>query len=299
VSQPVDNAADTGYGPTLITSSLTGNPVVAYGQYDSGADSYGLYMSKATNMAGSAWSGGFAIDTSQDVGGFNSAVLRDGKMCIFTVKNADKISANRVCIYESMDATGIGWADPIELIPGVLHDYLRGLDASVIGGNPACSFVAQAEQTYLHFARVQGEGNFMVAIPAANADGSSLMVIDGRPAIATGAGQGNSKVDLRQADEANGVFWGEPQAISDPGLGGPPSMAFVNGLPTIAWVSGNRVYLRTAADAEANSWGPARLIHSDANGLTGKCTLVDCFGHPVICFSRPFGGELLALWLAD
>jgi hypothetical protein len=293
---PVDNAGKVGFSPVMLPSSLTGFPMLAFGNQDAVSGDYSLWMAKAGNIEGSTWGQYFSIETQRNVGSRNAMVMVDGDPAIWTVENAGQQGMNTLLLYRALDGTAIGWDEEVQFNLGIPFDFYIGLDAGLALGQPICSLCLTGDNNALgHFLLNDNDSTFSSLRFTETLQGTSLIDALGLPAVAAGSNTISGRLLYSRAQNPSGTAWEEAQVLAPAGQGGKPAMALIDNVPTIAWTSGNSLYYLQAEDAAGSAWAETRLIQCGGN-LGPECQLANSFGHPVIVYTEILSGEVRAAW---
>ena len=190
----------------------------------------------------------------------------------------------------ALNADGTAWGTPV-----VADDsnYVAGSNVSmaVVDGHPTIAFVT-AGGSVIYVRALDAAGTSWgtpVTVGTANSyDGfvfTSLVVVDGRPAIAYMGGIDWDLMYVR-ASNASGSSWGTPVTVDSVGeVGNFLSMAIVDGYPAISYFDDDGwdlKYIR-ALDSVGNYWGAPVTVESSGDvGLFTSLAVVD--GQPAIAY---------------
>jgi hypothetical protein len=285
VQAPIDNSDVAGFSPSLLRSSLTGNPLLFYGSYDDWNSKHALHLVKATNAAGTAWSLPIDIETQLSVGSQLVAFMQNGVPAVLSWSDSQG-HYPEVYYYKAGDGTAADWNTRSLAATAPEGSYFTSL-AGCGGQEPLALMVYDSNQYgFAHALDPAGtawqdyqpiENLHVPQICAAN--------VNGKPALAAIKG---SKLLFLRADTAAGDIWGgEPVEIEAPKPPYPACLEVIGGKPALAWISGNGdgLYLAQALDPDGAVWGEPFAIVTQT-GLGKAIDMVECQGNPVVVYSN-------------
>jgi hypothetical protein len=229
---------------------VNGNPAVAYIVWNAKTSKYNLCYKRASNAAGSSWSGSVKTvlsmpATTGSLNTYSSLAIVNGNPAIAYSDMTGIGSgspARDLRIVRANDATGSSWGQPVTVVGD--GDVFAGVRMIVANGNPAIGFIH---------------------------------------AVPTG-----QRAKYVRALDANGSTWGAPVIPDDTGMSASTrSLAIVNGHPAISYFMFSPVeelrYIR-ATDATGNNWGSPQTVLS---GVRPSSRLTVVNNHPaIIMFSQ-------------
>jgi hypothetical protein len=267
---------------------VNGNPAISYNtDYNSE-----LKYVRATDTSGSSWGIPVTADAEAAGGGYNSLAVVNGNPAIsyqdYTNKDLKYVRAT--------DASGISWGTPLILDSEGIN--VASTSLTVVNDNPAISYGGvttvggHARLKYLRASDANGNswGTPLIVDSEGNmtAPGTSLVVVNGNPAISYSTRPEGGDDDLRyvRANDASGSSWGAPLFVDTVGYTGwASSLAIVDGNPAIACCAraiGDLRYVR-AVDASGESWGGPETVDSEESvGLSASLIVVN--DHPAISY---------------
>lgn len=209
------------------------------------------------------------------------------------------------------DVTTSGFTASAALTPRTIHsDGIVGAHASlaVINGRPAIAFRDDADGDLHYLRALDSHGNTWSstsAIEVAGAltdvgQGSSLVEVDGRPAIAY---YNSSSGDLEyvRANDSNGSSWPLPirvDGLSD-NVGIDASLAVIDGVPAISYQSPNDgvIHYAWASDAAGTTWNTTS-VDGSLTQYSKQTSLASVLGKPAIAYRNETSGTLRYAYLS-
>ncbi len=281
-SQHSATVNDVGENNSLCV--INGKPAISYH-----AKGGGFYYIRAEDASGAGWSAApvlvNSITHSNPVSLSNLSGEAGSPMLAFNTNVTTAIRLKR-----ASHADGDAWADPVSTIAS---RATMEMSLAIVGGFPAVSFYDPINYD-LVYVRATDAGGTTWDTPVTLDNGASsdsrgrystLLVVDGRPAVAyynTASGE----LMYVRANDASGADWPTPQVVDTDGNNGRfASMCIVDGKPAIAyqnWTNNNLRYVR-ANDAAGTSWGtPLTLDSGDDTGYGTSLAFIN--GVPVISY---------------
>lgn len=263
---------------------INGKPAISYH-----AKTGGFYYIRSEDPSGAGWSAApvlvNTISHSSPVSLSNLSAGTGNPMLAFNTNVTTAIRLKR-----ASHADGDAWADPTSTIAS---RATMEMSLAVVGGFPAVSFYDPINYD-LVYVRATDAGGTAWGTPVTLDNGASsdsrgrystLLVVDGRPAVAYYNTASGELMYIR-ANDASGTEWPAPQVVDTDGNNGRfASMFIVDGKPAIAyqnWTNNNLRYVR-ANDAAGSSWGtPLTLDSGDDTGFGTSLAFIN--GVPVISY---------------
>lgn len=182
-----------------------------------------------------------------------------------------------------------GWSEPIVPVAG-LSSYCY-CSAALVNGRPAFSYVnANNVLRYVRAADIHGAawGNSVRLSNAAGVFfGSSLTVVDGRPAVAYGF-YDTEKLRFVRADDADGTSWPAPVTLVDNVLVQGPKLLIVAGLPALFYVdqdtSPSVLHYMRALDSSGLTWDSPLPLDTSLQLSVGAALIGD---RPAVAYLEP------------
>jgi len=273
-------------GTTNCYTSLrevNSRPAICYMASTDGNSPHELRYVRAKDSTGNQWNSPLTIDNSGDTGTAAQMITANGNPAISYIDfNSGGSSAGKYI--HALDQNGDTWGAPVVIDPSVGAK----LDTiAAVNGHPAMAYAiggAGHELRFIRAADANGDtwGSPQI-IQSGATDGryalSRVIVVDGCPAIAF-SGNGllpAGSVYFIRATDADGTAWpANAVSVSSGGtfdwLG---SVTVANGLPSIAFVTGNQTGVNPlgypifdgyslsfsqALDSSGGSWEPAETL---------------------------------------
>lgn len=275
VSQHSATITDVGENGSLRV--INGKPAVGYH-----AKGGGFYYKRAVDVSGADWSASpvlvNSITHSSPVSLSNLSGEAGNPMFAFNTNVTTAIRLKR-----ASHADGDVWGDPTSTIAS---RATAEMSLAIVNGFPAVSFYDPINYDLVYVRATNAEGTAwdppVTLDNGVSSDSrgrySTLLVVDGRPAVAyynTLAGE----LMYVRADDASGTSWPAPQIVDTDGNNGRyASMCVIDGRPAIAYhnfTSGNLRYIR-ANDAAGTTWGtPQTLDSGDDTGYNVSLAAVN------------------------
>jgi hypothetical protein len=302
----VANSGDVGYSPSMVNSSLTGFPLLAYGQKDSDTNDFSVKLVKAASLDGSSWSAPIDVCSSIDCGERLSLGLVQGAPAVWAVEKSMYSGQNKLYYLKAGDGTGADWSEPQLLASGPASGYIYPANSIALAGGPAIACCMSSDispqLSWLRASDPAGSAwGASIDIPATYINTCSAIMAQGRPALAFGlAGSAGSQLQYLRADDSAGATWtAQPLELAAEGLGGGPAMSVIGGVPSIAWSSsGSELWFIRATDAAGSAWmAPEQVVTADRVGT--RVALGSSNGHPVIAYFSDDNDELRVAWYQD
>jgi len=277
----IDSTGDVAFNDCSL-AIVNGNPAISYFDYTNRE----LKYVRAADADGATWNAPVTIDTNWLISAqHTSLAVVNGKPAISYGFSTD------LKYVRASDADGTTWNTPLAI------DTLGAVGASnslaIVNGNPAISYWYGSIPRDLRYVRAaDSDGtawNAPVAIDTMTnvSRGTSLVVVNGKPAFSYVDGTTNKYV---AAADADGTTWNATQVIDTfMPTGNENSLALIDDKPVIVYFDTDGLNYVRATDADGASWEPALLI--DTAGDSGPhLSLAAVNGNPGICYLE--GGEL-------
>jgi hypothetical protein len=199
----------------------------------------------------------------------------------------------------ALDVDGTAWGTPVQV--NTSDSAGSNLSLAIVDGHPAIACIGydSYDLWYVRASDPAGNSWGTPVIVDSEVGGifafASLVVIEGRPAIAYKSGSGSDDLMYVRANDSTGSTWGTPVTVDSIGDTGQfASMAVVDGYPAIAYREFSNDYLLyvRALDAVGNYWGSPVTVDSAATFNTAVVpSLVVVNGHPAISYvyNDPYG----------
>lgn len=209
---------------------VNGKPAIAY--YDS--DDGDLYYVQATDANGDFWGTPVLVASTGDVGQYLSLAIINGQPAIsyYDATNQD------LMYVRATNADGSSWGTPMT----VLSNNNVGLHTSLkdVNGNPAIIFGDFTNKRLIYIRATDTDGTTWgspVLAASHYGEGTKMLVVDGKPAIAYYAGFGGQDLRYLRSQDANGTSWGTHEVLDDgsAAMGNLLSMAIIDGNPAISY----------------------------------------------------------------
>lgn len=258
------------------------------------------YFVRASDAAGQSW--GSAKQAATPIAGIDMEIV-----------NLNPAIAQGYGPYyvRSLDTIGNSWPSVVDLDAGqIAGNYVS---MSVVAGNPAICYLggpAPGNQDLCYVRATDVDGGAWASHVLADGDAAgprelgtytSMLVADGRPAIAYSESGTQNGLRFVRANDATGGSWGTPVAVD---MGQPAlwvSMKLVEGRPAIVYQDSTNETLKfvTALDAQGSTWGTPLII--DNTAAVGACfAVVD--GRPAIAYSYTISAgvvDICFIWAQD
>lgn len=274
----------TNVGENNSLSVINGNPAVSYQ-----AKGAGFYYRRASDASGNNWPASSVLvanaTTTSPISLSNLLGEAGNPMLAFNTNVTNPIQFKR-----ATDTDGNTWSATTT----IASEWLSEISLAIVGGFPAVSFFDTRNYDLVYVRATNAEGTSW-GTPVVLDDGvssdargrySSLLMVDGRPAVAYYNIKEGELMYVR-ANDASGASWPTPQIVdTNDNNGRYASMHIVDGKPAIAyqnWTFAQLRYVR-ANDATGSSWGtPLTLDSGDYH--TGYGTSLGFInGVPVISY---------------
>ncbi len=282
VSQHSATITDVGENGSLRV--INGKPAVSYH-----AKGGGFYYKRAVDVSGADWSASpvlvNSITHSSPVSLSNLSGEAGNPMLAFNTNVTTAIRLNR-----ASHADGDAWGDPTSTIASRATGEIS---LAIVNGFPAVSFFDPLNYDLVYVRATNAAGTAWDPLVTLDNGGpgdsrgrySTLLVVDGRPAVAYYNTLSGELMYVR-ANDASGTSWPEPQVVDTEGNNGRyASMSVIDGRPAIAYynfTNGNLRYVR-ANDAAGTTWGtPQTLDSGDDTGY--NVSLASVNGVPAISY---------------
>ena len=279
---------DFGDNATPSLELVGGIPMYAYIGDNGDTDVAFLVTSK--DALGAEWNDPAEIPTGTGTVQWLSFVEVNGKPAIAFITS----SALKFIMAATVDGTS--WNAPVTIESGIQPGFIS---LAVVDGRPAICYQQ----------RVSTNKDRLDFVIAADADGSSwnepvnivqptgatslerkgyfpsLVVVDGRPAVAYYDVDPSRDLMFAIAKTTNGSSWNDPVTVDSEGdAGNTASLAVVNGYPAIAYRGAELVKFVIATNVTGSSWAEPVVV--DSEGIPGYSpTLAIVDGEPAISYT--------------
>jgi hypothetical protein len=281
------NLTTWGWYPSL--KMVSGNPACAY--VNASGAAHDLCYRRSSDAMGMSWGAVVVVHTNGTVGRAPSMALVNGNPAIaFCDTDSGTLYYRR-----SSGATGYtGW-DALETID-TTGDAGEYASLTMIQGRPAISYYRAADSNLMFIRANDADGTSWTAGNAATvvtevdmASSTTLLDVDGSPAICYYDAGNDDLMFVRAADAYGSNWWPAVTVASDDDAGYYASMAIVDGRPAISYrdataTTTNLMYVR-ASNAQGSGWGSPVMVDTN-NGSGYYTSLCVIQGYPAIAYSR-------------
>jgi PKD repeat protein len=244
-----DNAGNP--GRDCAVAIVNGNPAIAYHR-NTGSD---VVYCRATSTDGSTWGSPIVVANLSGGGFYIDLVVANGNPALIYT------DANSHLLYlRADDANGSAWTagNAVTINNGVSY----GASMAIIGGNPAIAYGDQATNAMYYKRATDASGTAFGAAGTINSGGSnggddsSLVEVNGLPAVTYFFWNGSAGVRYKRASDLAGSSWPTSVDISTNGTVNlsalDPSLYIVNGNPAVCYYDRNGTALRYRRGSDAN-----------------------------------------------
>lgn len=280
-----------------------GHPAICY--YQAGAAN--LVFVRATDPNGTAWGTPVVIDSSGNVGIWNSMAIINGHPAISYRSVGAGGTSGELRFVRATDPQGTAWPMPIIVDGGPPTFGNTGVYTSMaeVNGAPAISYHDGTTSSFRYVRANDADGISWGVPVTVDADSistsSSLKMVNGRPAVAYSVNADGGALRFARASDADGGTWGAPTAVNTGGsLGRWPSLEVINGQPAISYRDGQADDLNfvRATDADGTTWDtPVSVDGVDNVGEYSSLAIVG--GHPAISYYDKENDDLKYVQAAD
>jgi hypothetical protein len=272
------------YEPSLAL--IGGTPMLAYIVDD--GDTNPAYLVTPKDALGAEWNDPVEIPNTGGIQELSFTEVNGKPAIAFT-------SAGKVLFTIATTVNGSSWDAPVTIESGIQPGFIS---LAVVEGKPAVCYQQ----------RTAANKNKLDFVIAANADGSSwnapvnivqptgsrrlerkgfipsLVVVDGRPAVAYYDVDPSRDLMFAIAKTANGSSWNDPITVDSVGdAGNTLSFAVVNGYPAIAYRGAGSLKFVIATNVTGSSWAEPTTIGSEID-VGREPTLAVVGGEPAISY---------------
>jgi PKD repeat protein len=285
---PVGTAGDSGYSPGVVTLVGDGAPLLSYGKFNPGTGQYDLYVVSATDASAGSWN--LPVQVAPGLGlGFDASLALINTIPAFAA--TDIGNSQPVYYILAQNAAGTSWNAAQVAVPGAVGVSYAYVGLGAVGGglfkHPAVCYSRSGsnfnDAGLASASDVDGTAwNPAQYFPGITAFSSSMLTVDGNPALLLGNPYQGGVEFYARAGDADGQNWPAPQQVGGGGWG---RLALLNGRPVTCYgdEEGIDLYFLGAVDADGSAWNAPYIV--DSPGYTGQfCDITIADGNPLICY---------------